>query len=76
MTGAGRGGKTVSLSHHIGSDAEGGMMVKTAPPTSLEVTQAQFLFQFLIIACSVPVPSVFGMSFLRTTKKPDSLPSE
>src|ERR1035438_397948 len=56
MPAAGRGGKTTPLGHKeaIGRNTECGVMMKAAPAAAFEVTQAKFLFQFLIIAFDHP----------------------
>jgi len=60
MAGAGRGGKTVPLccQEPIGSDTESGVVVKSAPTPALIVSQAQFLFEFFIVAFDDP--TIFG----------------
>src|SRR5271170_50484 len=62
MAGAGRGGKTAPLRHQeaIGGDTESGVVVKAAPAAPFEVPQAEFLFQFLVIAFDDP--ALFGQS--------------
>jgi hypothetical protein len=56
MTGSGRGGKTVPLGYQepIRCNAERGVMVEPSPVTAFEMTEAQLLFQFLIIAFHDP----------------------
>src|SRR6516165_2501838 len=56
MSGSGRGGKTVPLGYQepICCNAERGVMVEPSPVTALEMAEAQFLFQFLIIAFDDP----------------------
>ena len=56
MAGADGGGKTVPLADQepVSCDAQGGVMVKTAPTPSFIVTQPQLLLQFLIIAFDDP----------------------
>jgi hypothetical protein len=38
----------------MGSDAQGGMMMKPSPSASFIMTQSDFLFEFLIIALDAP----------------------
>jgi hypothetical protein len=54
------GGKTASLGDKeaIGSNAERGVMMESSPTTALIVTQAEFLFQFLVIPFDNP--ALFG----------------
>ena len=49
-------GKKASLTHEkaISCDAQGGVMMKAAPAASLEVSEAEFLLQFLIVALNDP----------------------
>src|SRR4051794_22573222 len=62
LAGAGRGGKTGPLGHQepIRCDAERGVMVEPAPVASFKVSQAQLLFQFLVVP--LDNPAVFGHS--------------
>ena len=62
MPGVGRGGETAPLRHQeaIDGDAECRMVVEAAPAAAFEVAQAEFLFQFLIIA--LDNPSLLGQS--------------
>ena len=56
MTGAGRGGKTVPLSHQepISCDTERRVVVEPAPVATFKVPQPQLLFQLLIIPFDDP----------------------
>jgi len=38
----------------IGGDAQGRMVVKAAPTSALEVTEAELLFEFLVVALDAP----------------------
>ena len=60
IAGAGRGGKTAPLSNQepVGCDAQCGMMVKSTPVAAFEVSQAQLLFQLLVIPFNDP--ALFG----------------
>jgi hypothetical protein len=62
LTGASGGGKTAPFGHQepIGRDAEGSVMVKTAPASSFIMSQSEFLLQFLVVA--LDDPTVFGQS--------------
>jgi hypothetical protein len=54
--GAGRGGKTGPLGYQepISCDAERGVMVEPAPVAAFKMSQAQFLFQLLVVALDNP----------------------
>ena len=60
MAGAGRGGKTAPFGNQkaVGSNTQSGVMMKPPPAASFKVSQAEFLFQFLVIAFDNP--AVFG----------------
>jgi len=53
-------GKKTSLAHEeaISRNTQGGMMVKTPPTPPLEVVEAEFLLELLIIP--LDVPACFG----------------
>lgn len=57
LTGASGGGKTAPFGHQepIGCDAEGRVMVKAAPASSLIVAQSEFLLQFFVVALDDPL---------------------
>jgi hypothetical protein len=71
MTGAGRGGKTVSLGHQepLSCNAQRGVMVEAAPVPAFKVSQSQLLFQLFIIPLSGK-----GLARYRTSR-PVSNPS-
>ena len=50
------GGKRTALGHQepIGGNAESGMMVESPPASALKMTQADFLFEFLVVAFNAP----------------------
>src|SRR3989339_2150170 len=50
------GGKRTALGDQepVGGDTEGGMMVKPPPASALKMTQADFLFEFLVVAFNAP----------------------
>jgi hypothetical protein len=50
------GGKRTSLGHQkpISGNTEGGMMVESPPASALKMTQADFLFEFLVVAFNAP----------------------
>ncbi len=60
MADADGGGKTVPLADQepIGGDAQGGVMVKSAPTPPFIVAQTQLLLEFLII--TLDDPAVLG----------------
>jgi hypothetical protein len=62
VAGASGGGKTAPFGHQepIGRDAEGSVMVKTAPASSFIMSQSEFLLQFLVVA--LHDPTMFGQS--------------
>jgi hypothetical protein len=61
-TGASRGGKTAPFGHQepIGSYAQGGVMVKSAPASPFIMTETQFLLEFFIIP--LDDPAMFGQA--------------
>src|SRR5215471_19520848 len=72
MTGAGRGGKTVPFGHQepISRDAQGGVMVESAPVAAFKVPQPQLLFQLLVIPFDDPaVFGHLGQSFERGIRR-------
>ena len=62
MTGTSGGGKTAPFGHQepVGRDAEGSVMVKTAPASSFIVAQSEFLLQFFVVA--LDDPAMLGQS--------------
>src|ERR1700733_8772846 len=60
MAGAGRGGKTAPFGNQeaIRGNAQGGVVMKSAPAAPFKVPQTEFLLQFLVIAFDDP--AVFG----------------
>ncbi len=60
LTGSGRGGKAVPLGYQepIRCNRERGVMMEPSPVTAFEMTEAQLLFQFLIVAFDDP--ALFG----------------
>src|SRR5580692_937625 len=60
MAGAGRGGKTAPFGNQeaISGNAQGGVMMKSAPAAPFKVAQTEFLLQFLVIAFDNP--AMFG----------------
>src|ERR1700751_6389568 len=62
MAGASGGGKTAPFGHQepIGRNAQGSVMVKTAPASSFIISQSEFLLQLLVVA--LDDPTMFGQS--------------
>jgi hypothetical protein len=60
ITGAGRGGKTVPLCYQepVSRNAKRGVMVESSPVSAFKVSQAQLLFQLLVIPFDDP--ALFG----------------
>src|ERR1017187_1228497 len=65
MAGADAGGKTVPLADQepVGGDAQGGVMVKSAPTPSFIVAQPQLLLEFLVV--TLDDPAVLGNLYQR-----------